>query len=528
MKKNESIKIGMIGLGAWGKNILRNLKELNVVAMACDDNLKVINERKKDFPQVNYTTDVYDILDDRDITAVVIATPAATHYQLTKLALTADKDVFVEKPLALTYAEGKELYVLAKSKNKILMVGHILQYHPAAIKLKELIEQGRLGKIQYLYSNRLNIGKLRVEENILWSFAPHDISLILMLVGDEPTQVTCFGDAYLNKGIYDSTLTALEFKSDIKAHIFVSWLHPFKEQKLVVIGSKAMVVFDDLTKEKLFIYPHRIEWTEGRIPVAMKAEYEVVPVETKEPLREEIQHFLQCITERIQPKTDGEEGLRVLKILEQAENSIKGQSVSIKTQKTRDYFVHPTAEIDDNVKIGVGTKIWHFSHILKNTEIGKNCVIGQNVMIGPDVKVGDNCKIQNNVSLYKGVILEDNVFCGPSCVFTNVYNPRSFIERKNEILATFVKTGASIGANATIVCGTAIGKYAFIGAGAVVKKDVIDYAIMAGVPAKQVGWMCKCGVTLREFNKDNTAVCKSCGSKYSKQNDKLFVIEEKI
>jgi UDP-2-acetamido-3-amino-2,3-dideoxy-glucuronate N-acetyltransferase len=180
------------------------------------------------------------------------------------------------------------------------------------------------------------------------------------------------------------------------------------------------------------------------------------------------------------------------------------------------------------VKIGTGTKIWHFSHILKNTEIGKHCVIGQNVMVGPDVKIGNNCKIQNNISLYKGVILEDNVFCGPSCVFTNVYNPRAFIERKNEFLTTLIKTGASIGANATIVCGTTIGKYAFIGAGAVVKNNVKDYAIVAGVPARQVGWMCKCGTTLREFEKNNVAICKNCGSKYSKHNDKLLVIEEKI
>jgi len=183
------------------------------------------------------------------------------------------------------------------------------------------------------------------------------------------------------------------------------------------------------------------------------------------------------------------------------------------------YFIHPSSCVDENVRIGEGTKIWHFSHILKNTDIGENCTIGQNVMIGPDVKVGNKCKIQNNVSLYKGVTLEDGVFCAPSCVFTNVYNPRAFMERKNEFLSTLVKKGATIGANATIVCGTIIGSYAFIGAGAVVKKDVPDNALVVGVPARQIGWMCECGIKL-EF-KGAKAVCKSCKKEYRKSGSKI-------
>ena len=187
------------------------------------------------------------------------------------------------------------------------------------------------------------------------------------------------------------------------------------------------------------------------------------------------------------------------------------------------YFVHPTSIIDEDVKIGEGTKIWHFSHILKNTVIGENCVIGQNVMIGPDVKIGKGCKIQNNVSVYKGVILEDYVFCGPSCVFTNVINPRAFIERKDEFKTTLVKKGATIGANATIICGNTIGKYAFIGAGAVVTKDVPDYALVVGVPAKIVGWVCKCGNKL-EFEGSN-GKCR-CGNEYRLQENILIPVKE--
>ena len=321
----SNIRIGLIGLGYWGKNILRNLYELGVLDTACDSNLDIIEKRKKDFPSLKFTSSYEDMLGNPQLKAVAIATPAATHYKLIKDALNAGKDVFVEKPLALKYEEGKELVELAKTKDKILMVGHILQYHPAVIKLKEIIREGKLGKIQYIYSNRLNIGKLRIEENILWSFAPHDISVILELMDEEPLKINSFGESYISKGIYDVTLTTLEFTGKVKAHIFVSWLHPFKEQKFIIVGSNAMAVFDDLTKEKLFIYPHKIEWENGKIPVAYKAQHYPVDVEGREPLKEEMKHWVECLSSRKTAKTDGNEGLRVLKVLEEAEKAISSE-----------------------------------------------------------------------------------------------------------------------------------------------------------------------------------------------------------
>ena len=176
------------------------------------------------------------------------------------------------------------------------------------------------------------------------------------------------------------------------------------------------------------------------------------------------------------------------------------------------YFVHESSYIDEDVKIGEETKIWHFCHILRGTKIGKNCIIGQNCMIGPDVTIGDRCKIQNNVSVYKGVTLEDEVFVGPSAVFTNVINPRAFIERKHEFKPTLVKRGATIGANATIICGNTIGEYAMVAAGAVVTKDVPPHALVMGVPAKQVGWVCVCGVRLEK--KNGAFVCPECRKSY--------------
>lgn len=522
--------IGLIGLGYWGKNLLRNLYELGVLQCAYDSSEGVAKERRGEYAGIKFLSSYEEMLEDRKVKAVVIATPAITHYDLAKEALKMGKDVFVEKPLAMRVKEGEELVNLAKEKDCILMVGHLLQYHPALKKLKELIRLGKIGKIQYIYSNRLNIGKLRTDENILWSFAPHDISVILSIIGEEPTNVYAYGGDYLNEGIYDTTLSVLEFRNGVKGHIFVSWLHPFKEQKLIVVGTEAMVVFDDLTEEKLFYYPHTIEWVDGKIPVAHKAKCMLVKVSREEPLRVEMMHFINCVVNRKQPYTDGMEGLRVLRVLEVCQDSIakRSQGVNIsagadssKVKEEGMYFVHESSCIDEGVEIGEGTKIWHYCHILKNSKIGKNCVLGQNVMLGPNVRIGDRVKIQNNVSVYEGVELEDEVFCGPSMVFTNVINPRSFIERKHEFRRTLVKRGATLGANSTIMCGITIGEYAFIGAGALVNKDVLPYALVVGVPAKQIGWVCKCGCSLKGVFVDSKIRCRYCESEYILEGEML-------
>ena len=497
------LKVAVIGCGYWGKNLVRIFYELGVLDTVCDKDIKALNRALAQYPNIRITTDIEKVLKSKEIGAVAIAAPAVTHYELAKKAILSGKDVFVEKPLAITTCEAKELIKLAKENGNLLMVGHILQYHPAVIKLKGLISAGELGKIRYIYSNRLNIGKLRTEENILWSFAPHDISVILMLLEEEPLSVNSFGGDYLNPGISDVTVTTLEFKNGVKGHIFVSWLHPYKEQKLIVVGSKAMAVFDDVSKEKLFLYPHIIEWQNGKIPLAQKADHKIIPLDAREPLKLELQHFIECVENRAQPKTSGEEGLRVLRVLEAAEKFF---------EKNISSTVHKTALVDDDCVIGEGTRIWHFSHVLKGSRIGRNCRIGQNVVIGPNAKIGDGCKIQNNVSIYEGIELEDYVFCGPSCVFTNVFNPRSEVPRMKELKTTLVKRGSTIGANATIVCGNSLGKYSFVGAGAVVTRNVPDYALVYGNPAKTMGWMCECGVKLN-FKK-NESLCVSCGKKY--------------
>lgn len=307
--------IGLVGSGYWGKNILRNLYELNVLHSVCDFNNKIIEERKKFFPNVNYSTNYGDLLGNDDVKAIVIATPAVTHYELARKAILANKDVFIEKPMTTSTKDAEDLVRLTEEKGRIIMVGHILQYHPAVIKLKELISQGVIGDILYLYAHRVNVGKIRTDENVWWSLSPHDISLLLMLINSEPYKTHYQGISFINKGIDDIVLVSLEFEKGIKGHIFVSWWHPNKEQKLVVIGTQGMLIFDDITKEKLFYYPHKIEWNNG-IPQAKKEDVQVIPVENKEPLKEEMIHFIECVKERKKPKTDGYEGLRVMKVLE--------------------------------------------------------------------------------------------------------------------------------------------------------------------------------------------------------------------
>ncbi len=530
-----NIKIAVIGCGYWGKNLVRNYFELGVLHTVCDSDTDKLNQIKNIYPSVQITSSLSEVLNSKEIDAIVIATPAETHYQLAKEVILSGKDVFVEKPLSLTVKEGVELVELAEKGNRILLVGHLLEYHPAILKLKELIDKGELGRINYIYSNRLNLGRIRREENILWSFAPHDISVMLLLLNEMPVSVSAHGGNYLHRDIADVTVSNLEFASGVRGHIFVSWLHPYKEQKLIVVGDKKMAVFDDVAeKDKLLLYNHKIEWIE-RIPVHRKEEAETVNFVLYEPLKEECKHFIQCVKTREKPKTDGYNGIKVLKVLQVCQQSlaVNGEAVKLgggfkienSKSKNPNIYIHPAATVDDPSEIGEGTKIWHYSHIMKGAKIGKNCQIGQNVFVGSRAEVGNGVKIQNNVSVYDCIKLEDDVFCGPSIVFTNVINPRSHISRKSEFKEILVKKGATLGANSTILCGITIGEYAFIGAGAVVTKDVSPYALVYGNPATVNGWMCECGVKL-DF-KNNEARCSACWKKYVSYNGFVKPIIEK-
>jgi len=316
------MKLAVIGAGYWGINLVRVFRQLDVLHRICDFSVPRLDTLRKLYPDLPLESSIDEVLNDSSIDAVVIATPAETHYSIASKALQAGKDVFCEKPLTLHCEETEELIQLASRLGRILMVGHLLEYHPAIIRLQELVEQGELGRLEYIYSNRLNLGKVRREENAFWSFAPHDISVILLLLKQLPIQVTAAGGAYLQPNIADVTVSTMLFNRGVRAHLFVSWLHPYKEQRLVVVGERRMAVFDDVRKtEKLQVYDKKIALVDGQF-VVDRPVGQAVEFPADEPLRLECQHFLDCIETRRTPKTDGHDAWRVLKVMEASQRSL--------------------------------------------------------------------------------------------------------------------------------------------------------------------------------------------------------------
>jgi len=324
-----AINVALIGLGYWGPKLARNLRSvadcrLSVICDLRPDSLQQYQENSSDLSLV---TDYASVLANRSVHAVVIATPAETHFALAQSALLAGKDVFVEKPLSLTYQDGLRLVRLAEENGRILMVGHVLEYHPAIVQLIRMVRRNELGKVRYIYSNRVSLGRVRREENILWSFAPHDVAVILRLMNGAPFQVSASGGSYLQPNIADVTITNLLFDNGVRAHMFVSWLHPFKEQRLVVIGAEKMASFDDVAK-RLVLYDQRVEAGNGP-PTYVSGLGREVPFSDEEPLRLECEAFIRAVLTRESPLTDGTSGLRVLRVLEAAQHSliINGQPV---------------------------------------------------------------------------------------------------------------------------------------------------------------------------------------------------------
>lgn len=329
---NQSqVKVAVLGCGYWGKNLVRNFRELGALGLICDVSTEGAERARGLAPEVDFCHSFEEVFRRKEIDALILATPAETHEELAIQAMRAGKDVYVEKPMALTVAQGERMQAMAEKHTRILMVGHILEYHPAILKLRELIESGELGEIQYIYSNRLNFGKIRTEENALWSFAPHDIAVILRLLGECPIEVTSVGGNYVTPSLADVTVSCLRFRSGQRAHVFVSWLNPFKEQKFVVVGEKKMAVFNDVSPDqKLVIYDQRVD-IESEQPVLRKGEAQNIELNDAEPLRQECLHFLECVASRQSPLTDGNSGIAVLRVLEACQESLQkdGNPISL-------------------------------------------------------------------------------------------------------------------------------------------------------------------------------------------------------
>jgi UDP-2-acetamido-3-amino-2,3-dideoxy-glucuronate N-acetyltransferase len=307
--------IAVVGCGHWGKNLVRNFSELGCLYSICDPNAKLA-QTFADLYEVN-SLSFEQTIADPSVEGVVLAVPAPLHASLALEAMNAGKHVYVEKPLAMNQHEAEKMILSAQKNNVKMMVGHLLQYHPVFISLLSMVRSGDIGSLRYLYSNRLSLGKVRAEEDVIWSFAPHDISMILSLVGEEPSVVSVVSAKILQPDIADTATVHMEFSKGLKSHILVSWLHPYKEQKLVVIGDLAMAVFDDTKPwgEKLAVYRHSVDLSNGTLPDLKKAEVEYVSVPSSEPLRNECQHFIDVVNSGVTPRTDGVEGMQVLKVL---------------------------------------------------------------------------------------------------------------------------------------------------------------------------------------------------------------------
>lgn len=330
---HELSNIAVIGCGYWGKNLVREFAQLGILRVICDASLETLKDLQAKY-DVEAVCDFEQVLKMPDVQAVVIATPAPTHANLVIQALAAGKDVFVEKPLALTLEDAIQMEVAVKKSDRILMVGHLLEYHPALVKLRTLVAAGKIGKLRYLYSNRLSFGKVRTEENVLWSFAPHDICSILGFVGKLPISIQAIGSANLS-AVEDFCLVNLDFDDNLKAHIFTSWLHPFKEQRLVLVGDLGTLVFDDVSVDaKLTLYDQQSQLENG-IPVLNLNSKIVIPIETASPLTEECKHFVSCIQNRQSPLTNLQNGIDVLTVLQSAQLSLKLKGRTVLLQEVQ-------------------------------------------------------------------------------------------------------------------------------------------------------------------------------------------------
>jgi predicted dehydrogenase len=348
------IQVAVVGVGGWGKNLARTYYQIPECSLKyiCDLGQQKLEQLRLQLPGTALTTRFDDLLEDPEVQAIVIATTAATHYSLCKAALQAGKDVFVEKPFVLDLAQAKELIQIATQEDRILMVGHLLEYHPVINRLKRMIDSKELGEIYYIYTQRVNLGTVRNDENALWNFSPHDISSILYLLGKEPTDVSARGQSYLQSGIEDVVFLTLNFNGRAMAHVHVSWLDPHKIRKITIVGSKKMAVFDDIeSTEKLRVYDKSAEqngnYNSFAEYVTLRFGDITIPhLKIEEPLRLECEHFLKCIREHKQPLSDGADGLRVLKILEAAQRSLKANGMPI----TIDPIFNPIKENQRKLK----------------------------------------------------------------------------------------------------------------------------------------------------------------------------------
>ncbi len=522
----QGVRIALLGHGRWGKNHARVLNELGVLSAICDPCQETLDRLANPYPDIHRGSCI-EGLESLGLDGVVLATPAATHAELAQHFLERDVNVFVEKPLALTLSEALALGELADQRGRVLQVGHILEYHPMRTRIAEFLEDGRLGDLLSARLIRTNLGTIRDTEDILFSFAPHDIAFALELGGGLPESVNADGLDLLGRGLADTASMTLYFEKPrrLSVQIQVSWLEPRKEHRALLVGTKGMLEWNDTKGEQaLTFYKTLLDLTPDAAKRVVLEEREELPLSSGEPLKLELLDFIGCIQQRKAPRAGAPSGIGVMAVLDACSRSIHEKRRVYVTTDKKQSFVHESAEVHPDAKLGAGAKIWHHCHVMGETIVGEDASLGQNCFVAANVSIGARARVQNNVSVYEGVELGDDVFVGPSAVFTNVRYPRAFVSRKTEYEKTTVKRGATIGANSTVVCGTTIGEYAFVAAGAVVTKDVPPYVLVEGVPAVRSGFMCRCGERLQFLELASTN-CRRCQLPYRKEGDGIVPAE---
>jgi predicted dehydrogenase len=321
------VRVGVVGLGYWGPNLARNFDRLpgSELAWVCDSSEEALARWAASFPRARAATELDELLSDDALDAVVVATGVPSHPDLAVRALEAGKHCFVEKPLAQSVAEGERVLAAAEASGGVLMVGHLLEYHPGVEKLRELTASGELGDLRYVYSNRLNLGKLRADENALWSLGAHDVSVVLRLIDEDPVECTAVGESYMREGIEDVVFCYLRFPSGVSAHLHLSWLDPHKERRFTVVGSRRMATFDDMELErKVTIYDKGFDqsFTSYGEYIARTGDIHSPRISNEEPLRIECSHFIECVRDGSEPRSDGRSGLRVVRVLDALQTSL--------------------------------------------------------------------------------------------------------------------------------------------------------------------------------------------------------------
>lgn len=514
----------VVGAGRWGLNHIATAHQLGALVAVVDPDPMALHQAKARIGSesgVGLYTELSQALQAHGEAAAIVATPPGTHFAIAREVIEAKRHVLVEKPLCVSLHHAQELVRMARETGIVLMVDHLLQYSLQHRRLLQLVRTGFVGEVTRVRMSRMNFGTVRTEENVLWSFTPHDVSILLSICGDQtPATVACVGQKVVSCGIDDYVDISVRFADGVQAQIEASWMHPLKERRLIVYGTKGSLILNEAMPDTNAPKLHGFKWSakrkaDGSGVVIEKQEEDLISSLSdlhemkdnvgegmeKTPLQATLEHFIECQTERKTPQTDGEEGVRVLKVLVAATESLNkdGAAVALSTgSQCPEVFVHSTAVVDSGAILGPGTKVWHFSHIMPGAKLGPACNIGQNVYIGGKATLGRNVKVQNNVSIYDAVNIDDDVFLGPSCVLTNVKTPRSHVIRKDAYVPTTIGKGVTVGANATIVCGVRLGSFCFIGAGAVVTKDVPSHALVYGNPATVHAWVSKTGAKLTQ------------------------------